>query len=357
MELSNIVISKAIDHDVVKRSMIDETPPELSEEIIELDLELKRHIAAKLTKSLADGSHSVEVTVVESGKDSPFDMATKLLSVRNERFVELTKQLANQLTQAQRSGSIKAGTAFFLVGSCIIDNEQKRFVCIIKADPDSGIGKSGKKDKAAKYTYIKEVLMSDSQRLIKIAFLIEDHKLGEDDTKGEIRKTEDFSVVVFDHLMQKKHDVEASKYFYNGFLRCERANDSAVMTKKFYDAAHAYITGMQVDASEQFSLRGDLVSHFRSNRTTLDSRSFAMEVLPPAHTDPLVQHCRDRGITGAITKDTELIKTRLKRRTLKFTSTVTLYAPPEVLRDSVRVKGTEDGWTNIAIKGTIDEKI
>lgn len=335
---------------------MDETPPELSDEIIELDLELKRHIAAKLTKSLADGSHSVEVTVVDSDKGSPFDMATKLLSVKNERFVDLTKQLANELTQAQRSGSIKAGTAFFLVGSCIIDNEQKRFVCIIKADPDAGIGKSGNNTKT-KYTYIKEVLMSDSQRLIKIAFFIEEHRPSEVDEKSSVRKTEDFSVVVFDHLMQKKHDVEASKYFYSGFLRCERANDSAVMTKRFYEAAHAYITSMDVDATEQFNFRGDLVSHLRSNRETLDSRSFAMEVLPPEHTDRFVQHCRALGITGAITKNTELIMTRLKRRTLKFTSTVTLYAPPEILKDSVKIIDTVDGWTNIAIKGTIVEKI
>lgn len=356
MELSNIIISRAIVHEAVRASMMDDAPPLLSEDLITLDTKTKRHISKRLTDTLASGSHCVEVTVSDGDKGSPFDRATSLLTIREKNYIATTKVLAEALSRAQVPGAIKTGSVFFITGSCVADNQPSRFVAIIKADSDEALLKTVKGDNV-KVDFVGGVLMGASQRLIKIAFFIEDHRLEQGEEKEEVRRTTDFSVMVFDHLMQNRGDVDASSYFYRTFLHCELANDASRMTKRFFEATRTYINSMDIELVERHALRSDLITHMRSNKTTLDARSFAMEVLPKTHWDPFIQHCRTAGITKAINKDTELIKGKLRRQTLKFTSKVIIYGSPEVIRDSVKLKGMKDGWTEVAIKGEVDETV
>jgi hypothetical protein len=195
--------------------------------------------------------------------------------------------------------------------------------------------------------------LGDSQRLIKIAFFIEES--GPDSESAGGRLPEDFSVKVFDHLMQSSGNGDAAAYFYGSFLKCKLSNNAARQSKQFFEVVHSFIDKMPVSQADRVAYKGDLISYFCQNRETIEPRTFAREVLPEAHQVAFVKRCRDEGIGQAFSKELDMIKGKLRRQSLKFSSNVTLYAPSDVFRDAVKIIGTsEDGWTELKIRGSIE---
>ena len=93
----------------------------------------------------------------------------------------------------------------------------------------------------------------------------------------------------------------------------------------------------------------------RLNNSILEPRTFAQEVLPQEQQDSFLRKCQEAGLTEAFTKDNSLVKGKLRRQSVKFSSNVTLYAPSEVFRDSVKIIGTsDDGWTELKIRGLVE---
>lgn len=351
MNITNVDITRVIAHEVVRASQIAERPPVLSDDLVVLDDRGKALVGRRLVDTVASGSHCVDVTVDDAGVGSPFDKATAMLDSDDVGFVANSKHLAGSLSTAQTAGPIKSGSAIFVQGTCSADGTPSRFVAIIKADSDQGLYKRVDGESIT-LTYVSDMLLGESQRLIKIAFFIEE---GRDGDAPGARQPEDFSVKVFDHLMQTSGDGEAAAYFYSTFLKCKLSHNAARQTKQFYEVVRSFIEEMPVSQAERVAYHGDLISYFRQNRATLEPRTFAQDVLPQDHQDAFVRKCREQGITQAFSKELDLVKGKLRRQSVKFSSNVTLYAPSEVFRDAVQITGTsEDGWTELKIRGSIE---
>jgi len=352
MNITNLDITRVIAHEVVRASQITERPPVLSDDLVALDVKGKALVGRRLVDTVASGSHCVDVTVADSGIGSPFDKATAMLDADDEGFVANSKHLANSLSTAQTAGPIKSGSALFVQGTCSADGNATRFLAIIKADSDQALYK-GVNEESITLTYVSDMLLGESQRLIKIAFFIEDEST--DGAQLTTRQPDDFSVKVFDHLMQTSGNGDAAAYFYSTFLKCELSHNAARQTKRFYEVVRSFIDEMPVRQADRVALHGDLISYFRQNRATLEPRAFAQDVLPQAHQDAFVRKCREEGITQAFSKEVDLVKGKLRRQSIRFSSSVTLYAPSEVFRDAVKIIGTsEDGWTELKIRGSIE---
>ena len=353
MTIANVEISRAITHEVVRTSKIAERTPVLSNELIVLEDKLKELVGRRLTNTIGSGSHSVDVTVDDSTAGSPFDRVTSMLDAKDLAFVENSKHLAGSLSSAQTAGAIKSGTAIFIQGTCFADHKTSRFIAIIKADSDQGASKRIKGDSIV-LTYINDMVLGESQRLVKIAFLIED---AERETESPMpRSTEDFTIQVFDHLMQPSGENDAAFYFYKTFLKCSLSHNAARKTKQFVDVVRAFIDELPLPPSERVAFHGDLISYLRrQDRSTIQPRTFAQEVLPRDYRYLFLEKCKTEGITQAFSKNLDLVKAKMRRQSVKFTSNVTLHASPEVLRDAVRILGTsEDGWTEVKIRGTVE---
>jgi hypothetical protein len=352
MNIANVEITRVIAHEVVRASQIADRPPVLSDHLVVLDERGKALVGRRLVETVASGNHCVDVTVDDTGNGSPFDKATAMLDEDNEGFVANSQHLAGSLSNAQTAGPIKSGSAMFVQGSCSADGNLSRFLAIIKADSDQAFYKLVKGESIT-LTYVNDMLLGESQRLIKIAFFIEE--VVHDSKPTAVRQPEDFSVKVFDHLMQSSGNGDAALYFYSTFLKCKLSHNAARQTKHFYDVVKSFIDEMTVSQAERVAYQGDLISYFRQNRATLEPRTFALDVLPQAYQDVFVKKCREEGITQAFTKELDLVKGKLRRQSVKFSSNVTLYAPSEVFRDAVKITGTsEDGWTELKIRGSIE---
>jgi hypothetical protein len=352
MNITNIDITRVIAHEVVRASQIAVRPPILSDDLVVLDEKGKSLVGRRLVDTVASGSHCVDVTVDDGSAGSPFDKATAMLDADNDGFVANSKHLANSLSTSQTAGPIKSGSAMFVEGTCLADGGASRFLAIIKADSDQALYKRVNGESIT-LTYVSDMLLGESQRLIKIAFLIEEAAREGDPAVG--RQPEDFSVKVFDHLMQTSGDGDAAAYFYSTFLKCKLSHNAARQTKQFYEVVRSFIEEMPVSQAERIEYQGDLISYVRQNQATLEPRTFAQAVLPQDQQDSFVRKCREAGITQAFSKDLALVKGKLRRQSVKFSSNVTLYAPSEVFRDAVKITGTsEDGWTELKIRGSVE---
>lgn len=353
MNIANIEISRVIVHDVVRAAQFNERPPVLSASLVPLDVNGKNLVGKRIIDTVASGSHCVDVTVSDAAVGSPFDNATAMLDSDDDDFITRSKQLAESLSLAQTTGSIKAGAAVFIQGSCVADSQTSRFIAIIKADADQALYKQVVDDEIT-LTYVNNMLLGHSQRLIKIALFIEDAAQDSSDQQSQ-RTPDEFSIKVFDHMMQNSGNGNASAYFYGSFLKCRLAESAPRLTKQFYEVARGFIDSMSCEQSEKLELHGDLISFMRGNRTILEPRTFAQEVLPEANQDAFIRVCRDAGITQAVTKDLGLLKGKMRRQSVKFSSNVTLFASPDVFRDSVKISGvSDDGWTEIKVRGEIE---
>jgi hypothetical protein len=230
----------------------------------------------------------------------------------------------------------------------------RRYIAVIKADSDQGFSRAVRNESIT-LTYINDMILGASQRLFKVALFIEYPEYSNRTPRAdnpERRTPEEFLVKVFDHLLQNSGDRPASQYFYNAFLKCRQADNASRLTKKFFETVRDYIESMPVEAAEKIELRGDLIGYMRGNRTTVEPREFALEILPPEHQDNLIRRCREAGIDTSVSKNLELLKGKLRRQSVKFSSNVTIYAPPEVFRESIRIeRPSVDGWTNVRIRG------
>lgn len=354
MVIMNMQIKRAIAHEVLRQTKatveLAERPPIENDSLIPLDNRSQQLISERLITALGSGSSCVDVSVDEDRKE-PFLQISSMLDAVDNDFITYSQSLARQLSKAQIAGSIKSGSALFIQGSCMVDDQLTRFITVIKADSDRALSKQIS-DNTISFEYIQDILFGSSQRLIKIAFFTED---AEREKEGP-RSPDDFSIKVYDHLMQNSNDRAAAAYFYKTFLGCKIAVTAAVNTKKFFETITNFINNSKLPQDKKVTLRGDVISHLRGNVDVINPTTFAKEVLPKEYQDPFLSECREKGVADSFSRDITLIRAKLRRQSIRFSSNVTLYAPPDVLKESVIVKNQdEEGWTDIRIRGFITQ--
>ncbi|MGG7054617.1 nucleoid-associated protein [Nitrosomonas sp. ANs5] len=352
MNISNIKAHRIITHEVVRAQELEERAPILSDSFIELDDKGNSLISKRLVDTLSSGSHCVEVAVDDATEGSPFSYISSMFDSSDQSFINHSKHLSKALSQAQTAGSIKAGSAIFIQGTCIADDRESRFMAIIKADSDQALQKQSREE-GITLIYINDMILGQSQKLFKIAFFVEI----EDQNEGNnVRESTDYKVKVFDHMMQKAGNGNAALYFYSSFLKCRIADNASRQTKVFYEVAKSFIDGLPIDQSEKVELKGDVISYLRSNKEIISPREFSKDVLPEDQQDNFINLCKSRGISEAISKDLTLLKGRLRRQSVKFASGVTLYASPDVFKSAVKVGDFVDGWTDIKVQGKVESE-
>lgn len=355
MNIANVRIERVITHDVVRAQQFNERPPILSEHLVALESKGSDLVGRRIVDTMSSGSHCVDVTVDDTSVGCPFDHVSAMLDSNDEEFVAHSRHLAETLSKSQTAGSIKAGAAIFIQGKCVTSSQDSRFLAIIKADSDQAFHKQVVGDEIT-LTFVGDMLLGQSQRLFKIAFFVEDElAVDEDETSSLVRSPEDFGIKVFDHMMLNSGNGNAATYFYSTFLKCRLADNAPRKTKQFYEITRQFIDEMRIGQAEKVELRGDLISYLRGNREIIEPRAFAQDVLPVEKQDAYIRLCNDSGLTAAVTKDLSLLKGKMRRQSVKFSSNVTIYASPEVFRESVKIIGiSDDGWTELKVRGEVE---
>ena len=347
-------IERVIAHEVIRASELSIKNPTYSNALVNLNEQIKNLLINRIITVVAPGSYCVDLTVDDVSQGRPFNIITNMFNSNDNDFIISSKSLAGQLSNAQTAGAIRPGFAIFIQG-IVNDTREYRFIAIVKTDPDNGLLEKTNGNQIM-FDYINNVILGDSTRLMKLALFIEINKNSATE-QIQVRDPDDFSIKVFDYSMRNSTNGNASLYFYSTFLGCRIADSASTKTKQFHEITKKFINDMNINEEGKVRLYGNLLSYLRDNSTIINPREFAQLYFPSTQQGIFLGQCNNSGITESFSKDIQLLKGKLRRESIKFTSNVTIVASPDVFNESVRIIGQDNeniGWIKIRIKGEIE---
>jgi hypothetical protein len=182
---------------------------------------------------------------------------------------------------------------------------------------------------------LKDLLFTTGSRVFKVALFTKsglqtaevDGSGEEDDSPVEV-----LSGVVVD---QQVSGSTIAHFFLSAFLGCRFAEQSDILTERFYTSAGTWINALNDDEKKgryQLALMGEL----QSNRPTLSVNKFAAENLSVEDRDEFVASMQGSSVPmRTFDKDIELVRAKLSRLRIDTESGVMLLAPPESVSEGV----------------------
>lgn len=151
----------------------------------------------------------------------------------------------------------------------------------------------------------------------------------------------------------------AALYFYASFLGLKPAENSAKLCRDFYEMTREFTDDMSTDDSEKVTFRGHLASYLRSEKEQISAREFPETYLPRHHRRAYLNKMKSSKFPDiTVRRDIRLIKTRLKKQSLKFTSKIVIVGSDDALQKSVIfgniVHENDEDWTELKIKGKLE---
>nr|WP_232099725.1 nucleoid-associated protein [Pseudomonas putida] len=328
-------------------------PPQLSEELIQLDVDSKDLLQVRITDALGSNSHGIEINADKIDSSSFMQKSAEAIRANEARFVEISKVIAADLAEAQTNPKWPGGVLIVLTGK--VGKHQHPFLAAIKAETDKGFN-IVEKNGSVSLTLIKKMLLSQTQRLYKIGVSVE---VSYEPPIGSLYKLDNYKFFLFDHLLTSTETKAAAAYFYNAFLGMNILKSSKYQTRKFYEETKTYINTLPLPQPERVELIEALRSELRSNKGTMSVSTFAAEHMPVEIKPEYIAVMTAKGLPEtAMVKDLAYIKSKLRRpRRVDFSTGVKIQVPADLdFRDHVQTLGQENGYTNVRIKGAVESQ-
>jgi hypothetical protein len=332
----------------------EETEVSFSDDVIPLNQDQRDLVQLRITGALGSASHGVEMGVADTTVPSFMQGAAAMIGSSEPDFFEMSKTMAKKLAKAQTSPKWPGGVLIMVEGA--VGDGGKPFIAAIKAETDKGFNLVNRGGKIT-LELIKNMLLSQTQRLFKIGILIE-LSAAEPSKEGLYEQT-NYRAFLFDHLLTATETKSAAAYFYGAFLGFSILSSARKQTEIFYLESKNFINTAKMSDEDRLGLREALRSELKSNTASINATEFAENHLAEELQQPYIDHLTAKGFPEqSVVKDVEYIKSKLRRpRSLTFSSGVIVRVPSDVtFSDLITVDPTIDGFTKVYIKGTVQER-
>lgn len=344
----NFQIEKIITHEVFQKQDDGSIPTAaLNSEFTVLSAEAIDILKKRIISCMGKKGKCLEMEVEDESSGSVFQRSCEMLYSNDTEFIEHSKELANKLSRSQTSRSIPGGIILVFLGS--IGNTSKKLLGILKADIHEGFTRESP---GSNFTvgFLDSLFLTPGQKLYKVGTIIED-AMSDDE---EPRDSDNFTVSIFDNNIQDNESNNAATYFYSTFLGFKFASTDKKKTKDFYCYTKSFVSNLEISDEKKIDYNSALIVYLKSNSEQVNINDFATQYLDEEFIDLYKNHLIDRGlIVNTFHKDIDMIKSRLKKRILKFNSEIRIIAPSENFDDNINIIEENDDSTTIKIKGKI----
>lgn len=268
----------------------------------------------------------------------------------DDRFVTISRSLADALATAQSSRNIPGGLLVVFDGT--VGEPSRKFFAIMKAELHAGFIKTP--DLRAEF--VSDLFLSPKTKLYKIGIFISDGQRPRPDLP------DGWHPVVYDSQMTASQRDSAATYFHSTFLGLSLPENAAQRVKQFYQKTKDFIRNSDLAGDEKVDLINGLYSYLKVDRArTIQVSRFAEQFMNDDLADDYRRHMRrERFPQTAIEKDLSEISGSLRSRRLRFPRSITLSGPSEAINELVTVTSgrDEDGaqTTQITIRGEIESQ-
>lgn len=352
-KFEGVMIERVIVHRIHPRSHTKEvTNPTTSNRLVTLPQAALDTLQQRIQQALGNKSHGIEMSITNTEPGNFFQVASGMIHATHEDFIKTSQGLAHSLSKAQLNTNAPGGM-LAVIGGRVGENALP-FLAAIKAEPQDGF-RANEHDGQVDVEYISEILLTESQKLYKIGFLVE---VVSRPTGADGYSAGNYRAFLFDHLMTATETRSAAAYFYSGFLGMSIQASAKKLTQDFFEFTRNFIDAAPLSSEEKLDLHEALRSELRSQDATISVSGFATKHMPVAIRPEYSGFMATKSFPeNAISKDTSYIQAKLKRRRkYVFTNGVWLSTPPGEAKDLIEIDASNDGETIIKVKGGLERQ-
>ncbi len=352
-KFDGVMIEWVIVHRIHPKSPTKElTEPTTSNEVVTLPQAALDTLQKRIQHALGNKSHGIEMSIAITGADSFFQTASGMVHATKDGFVDASKDLALSLSKAQLNTNAPGGMLAVIRGR--VGEQALPFIAVIKAEPQDGF-RAKENNGQVDVEYISEILLTETQRLYKIGFLVE---VSSRPAAKDERSAGDYRAFLFDHLMTATETRSAAAYFYSGFLGMSIQASSKKLTQEFFEFTRAFIDTAPISQDDKLDLHEALRTELKSQDATISVSAFSTKHMPDTIRAEYSGFMSAKGFPeNAVNKDTGYIQAKLKRRRkYVFTNGVWLVTPPGEAKDMIEIDTANDGETVVTIKGGLERQ-
>ena len=358
MELLNLRLTRVIIHEVFQRTNDRaRVAPQFGHSLEQLDGDAIDALRNRIVTAMASPAKCLQMGIEKFSAGSMFALAAQLVDADEALFIEMSKQTADLLADAQKSRAIPGGILVVFSGSAGIP--ARRLIGVIKAEVHNGFTRE-RADGAMTLRFLKNLLLTAQTKLYKIGLFVEDAPEAAGEPVGR------WSSYIYDEQLTLANRDGAAQYFYEGFLGCKFLASSARNTKKFHDLTKTFIRGMEIPETERIVLINALVTYLKADQSpTVSTTAFSEAYLADGGVrDAYTQYMREADFpVVAVAKDLTDVNSALRLRRFIFRNQVRLTAPAEGFENLVAIEsidgdaaigqGNPPRWTRITVKADI----
>lgn len=349
IDLQVLTINRLVIHHINPRSS-DKSyiPPTYGTQLVALPKSGLDMFTKRIAQALGHHSHGIQAQFDNTGPGSFFVDAVDLMDGNDELYFHTSKRVADTLAKAQQSKSLAASKLLVISGRT--SKLQQPFCAVVKAELQDALAEKIEKGKTV-VDYLTEIFFAESQKLYKIGFVQKTNAM------GDKQNPEHFAIHLFDHLMTGTETRGAAFYFYKEFLGADVSASDRHLTRQFFEKTNEFLKSQKISPSKRIDLGEALRAELRSNNQTISVKSFGAAHFEPDLQTKYVDFMGKANFPKvAITKDTDYIKNRLKRRQkIVFTSGVMITTPSDQVK-LVTIQKIIGGSTQLTISGTIESQ-
>lgn len=327
IDFRSIQIKRIIAHRINAKTKLGAAYAELQTSLIDATEEVITLLKVRLTDACGRDSHSFISEIDDVSKF--FNEAVKMKECTNEDFIEISGWIASKLAECQTGVNMKSGNLLIIDGF-LDESNAKHFVIVIKAEYDDVMN-----SKKGQLEIIRDVFLSKNQKLFKIGILYE--YLNSDE--GIEKPNDKYATLIFDENI--KSNTGPSEYFYKTFLGFRVDRNDKIKTQKFFDSTLTFLKTHIPDTEKRIDIINKFNSFIKNEQPNIIPKEFMEKYLP--------ENLQDKYATSILqnfdrpfSKNTELIKSRLKNRRVTFKGGVYIYVPEAVFEESIKFINTED---------------
>lgn len=323
--LTDIYLDRAIIHSVSEKQ--GSQPPIISLSAHSLapnNRELEKLIA-RINSAFAIGSKSLKLSIKNSNPNTTPLLCHRIMQDHtNPTTFELnSNQLAQNLADSFFTTNIPGGLLVVFLGTDFAN--QRKFVLLIKAEIHDGY-QTTIHDGVTRLEYLRSIVLSKNSKLYKFGLFLQKNVYTVDDSD----LNEIYDSYVFDLQINPGSKDEAAGYFYSKFMNCDIQKNDNKLTKMFYEKTKEFIRRIDDDAL-RLDANINLKSFLRNeNYGTIDVNEYSEQFIPHDYQDRFVAEMQSEVcFQRSFTKNTNLIKSFLKRDILKFNNGVEVAVPQD----------------------------
>jgi hypothetical protein len=350
MPFENLVVARVVLHEVFKRRHDGAlVPPHYGAQLIALSPDALEMFKERVVDAMGAVSQSMEMEIAEAGPESAVALASSLVGTPDATFVAESVKFADKLANAQLAKNLPGGKMVVFSGT--IGASPRPFVAVIKAEKQSGF-----RERGTALEFFTDLFLTPASKLYKIGFFVQM-------TAGQALP-QGWTAYVYDNQMTTQNREGAAKYFFGTFLGCRIPQNSAHLTRVFFDHTRTFIRALPVEPEVKDDLLTSLYTYLKVDQTpTIQVNNFSTAYLPTEARDDYTNFMQGKNFPlNAVQKDISEVGSQLRKRRVRFSGSIELSAPPESFKDLISMEtvaadgaapGQPTQWTIITIKDRI----